>query len=51
MQTGLDFPTYICCDKDLSFTKAVETSATVLSVMYFLQHMNQGKYFAHFELM
>jgi len=40
---------YICCEKDLSFTKAVEASAIVLSVMYFSQHMNQGKYFAQFE--
>ena len=40
---------YICCDKDLSYTKAVEASAIVLSVMYFSQHMNQGKCFAHFE--
>jgi len=40
---------YICCDKDLSYTKAAEASAIVLSVMYFSQHMNQGKCFAHFE--
>jgi hypothetical protein len=39
----------IYCEKDLSFTKAVETSAFVLSVMYFSQHMNQGECFAHSE--
>ncbi len=43
------FYDYIYCKKDLSFTKAVEASAFVLSVMCFLQHMNQGKCFAHSE--
>ena len=40
---------YICCEKDLSFTKSVEASNFVLSKMYFSQHMNSGKCFALFE--
>jgi hypothetical protein len=40
----------ICCEKALLFTKVVEASAFVLSDMYFSQHMNQGKCFAHSEL-
>lgn len=30
-------------------TKVVEASTFVLSAMYFSQHMNQGKCFAHYE--
>ena len=30
---------YICCEKDLSFTKSVEASAFVQSERYFSQHM------------
>jgi hypothetical protein len=34
--------------KRISNTKSVETSAFVLSKMYFSQHMNRGKCFALF---
>ena len=36
---------YICCEKDLSFTKSVEASALVQSKLYFSQHMNHGEFF------
>lgn len=47
---GLHFQfVYICCEKDLSFAKAVEASTFVLSSMYFAQRFNYGKCFAHSE--
>ena len=42
---------YICCEKDLSFTKSVEASAFVLLEWYFSHHINRGKCFAHSDLM
>ena len=36
--------------KDLSYTKSVEASDFVLSSMYFSQHINRGKCFAHSDL-
>jgi hypothetical protein len=37
--------------ENLSYSKSVESSDFAVLKMYFSQHMNRGKYFAHSDLM